>query len=113
MLFIGNPAAAGAGLTLHRARLTIYESLSNQAAHYLQSIDRIHRRGQDRPVEYFVILCDGTLELAEYDRLVGKEAAAQDLLGDVVAAPATRETLLAELEEAARLIEFTDTSASV
>ena len=27
MLFVGNPAAAGAGLTLHRARLAIYESM--------------------------------------------------------------------------------------
>jgi SNF2 family DNA or RNA helicase len=35
MLFIGNPAAAGAGLTLHRARFAVYESFSNQAAHYL------------------------------------------------------------------------------
>ena len=46
MLFVGNPAAAGAGITLHRARFAIYESMSNQAAHYLQSLDRIHRRGQ-------------------------------------------------------------------
>ena len=50
MLFLGNPAAAGAGLTLHRSRVAIYESLSNQAAHYLQSLDRIHRRGQNREV---------------------------------------------------------------
>jgi hypothetical protein len=34
ILFIGNPAAAGAGLTLHRSRTAIYESFSNQAAHY-------------------------------------------------------------------------------
>jgi SNF2 family DNA or RNA helicase len=56
MLFVGNPAAAGAGLTLHRARLAIYESMSNQPAHYLQSLDRIHRRGQTREVEYMVLL---------------------------------------------------------
>ena len=69
-LFIANPAAAGAGLTLHRARLAIYESMSNQAAHYLQSIDRIHRRGQDREVEYVVLLCEDTLEVREYERLI-------------------------------------------
>ena len=63
MVFVANPAAAGAGLTLHRARVAIYESLSNQAAHYLQSLDRIHRRGQKREVEYVVMLCDGTLEI--------------------------------------------------
>jgi SNF2 family DNA or RNA helicase len=97
MLFVANPAAAGAGLTLHRARFAVYESMSNQAAHYLQSLDRIHRRGQKRPVDYIVLLCDETIEVPEYERLLEKERAAQDLLGDEVVAPATRSTLLAEL----------------
>ena len=104
MVFVGNPAAAGAGLTLHRARIAIYESLSNQAAHYLQSLDRIHRRGQVRDVEYVVLLCDGTLEVAEYHRLVRKEQAAQDLLGDQVDAPVTREVFLADVRQAAALL---------
>ena len=104
MVFVGNPAAAGAGLTLHRARVAIYESFSNQAAHYLQSLDRIHRRGQERDVEYVVLLCDGTLEVAEYHRLVRKEQAAQDLLGDQVDAPITREAFLADVREVAALL---------
>jgi len=102
MLFVGNPAAAGAGLTLHRARYAIYESFSNQAAHYLQSLDRIHRRGQARPVEYFVLLCDETIELREYEKLIDKERAAQDLLGDGVTEPLTRELMLHELIDANR-----------
>ena len=97
MLFIGNPAAAGAGLTLHRARIAIYESMSNQTAHYLQSLDRIHRRGQQRDVEYLVLLCDGTIEHVEYDRLTSKEQAAQALLADDVPLTITREVMLAEL----------------
>ena len=104
MVFVANPAAAGAGLTLHRARIAIYESLSNQAAHYLQSLDRIHRRGQERDVDYVVMLCDGTLEVREYERLTEKERAAQDLLGDQVDAPVTRETFLADVREAAGLL---------
>lgn len=96
-LFIGNPAAAGAGLTLHRARYAVYESMSNQAAHYLQSLDRIHRRGQDREVEYVVLLCDGTLEVQEYDRLTAKERASQQLLRDRAPEPVSREAMLAEL----------------
>lgn len=104
MLFVGNPAAAGAGLTLHSARLAIYESMSNQAAHYLQSLDRIHRRGQRRKVEYLILLCNETLEIHEYDRLTEKEHAAQDLLGDRVSVPASRMTMLSELEQAQRLI---------
>jgi len=97
MLFVGNPAAAGAGLTLHRARYAVYESMSNQAAHYLQSLDRIHRRGQARPVEYVILLCDETLEPAEYQRLLRKESEAQHLLGDEVRAPLTRQGMLGEL----------------
>jgi SNF2 family DNA or RNA helicase len=104
MLFVGNPAAAGTGLTLHRARFAVYESMSNQAAHYLQSLDRIHRRGQTRPVEYLVLLCDRTIEVGEYDRLLGKEQAAQSLLGDEVVPFYTRESMLAEALDAAKTI---------
>ena len=104
MVFVANPAAAGAGLTLHRARVAIHESFSNQAAHYLQSLDRIHRRGQERDVEYVVMLCDGTLEVSEYDRLVQKEQAAQELLGDKADTPFTRETFLADVRDASALL---------
>ncbi len=96
MLFIANPAAAGAGLTLHRARIAIYESMSNQAAHYLQSLDRIHRRGQTREVEYLIILCDKTIEVSEYDRLIAKDRSAKSLLGDPEETAVTREAMLAE-----------------
>jgi len=96
MLFVGNPAAAGAGITLHRARYAIYESFSNQAAHHLQSLDRIHRRGQRFEVEYLMILCEGTLEIAEYERLVRKELDSQRLLGDDVETPVTRQAMLEE-----------------
>ena len=104
MLFIGNPAAAGAGLTLHRARYAIYESMSNQAAHYLQSLDRLHRRGQTRAVEYLVLLSEGSIEVQEYERLIGKERAAKELLGDVSAEPVTRVAMLKELVDAQRLL---------
>lgn len=97
MLFVGNPAAAGAGITLHRARVAIYESFSNQAAHYLQSLDRIHRRGQSRDVEYIVLLADGTIERSEFARLEVKRDRAHDMLGDPVPAPRTRDEFLAEL----------------
>ena len=107
-LFVANPAAAGAGLTLHSSRVAIYESFSNQAAHYLQSLDRIHRRGQKRDVEYLILLCDGTIEIQEYDRLVSKENAARLLLGDTVSAPATRKSFLKNLKEASALLEQFD-----
>lgn len=99
-LFVANPAAAGAGLTLHAARYAVYESFTNQAAHYLQSLDRIHRRGQTREVEYFVLLGENSIEPSEFDRLVVKETRARDLLGDVIDEPVTRERFLAELRGA-------------
>lgn len=97
MLFVGNPAAAGAGLTLHRARFAVYESFSNQAAHFLQSLDRIHRRGQVREVEYFALLCDGTIEEDEYARLLDKSDRQASLLGDTGVNRPTRQVLLDEL----------------
>jgi len=105
MLFVGNPAAAGAGLTLHRARFAVYESMSKQAAHYLQSLDRIHRRGQNRAVEYLVLICDRTIEVREYQRLIAKERSAQELLGDGHEEPVTRETFLTEALDVKRLLE--------
>lgn len=96
-VMVANPAAAGAGLTLTAARYAIYESFSNQAAHFLQSLDRIHRRGQGREVEYLILLADQTLEEAEYSRLQDKERASRDLLGDMVDPPLTRALLLADL----------------
>lgn len=96
-VFVANPAAAGAGLTLHAARYAVYESFTNQAAQYLQSLDRIHRRGQTREVEYFILLTDGTIEEAEFDNLVRKEVSARDLLGDVVPDTVTRTQFLDEL----------------
>lgn len=97
MLFIGNPAAAGAGLNLQSARYALYESMSNQAAHYLQSLDRIHRRGQQKQVEYIVLLCEESIEVAEYERLLAKEQSAQKILGDPITCPVSRESMLVEL----------------
>lgn len=96
-IFLGNPAAAGAGLTLHSARYAVYESLSNQAAHYVQSLDRIHRRGQDRDVRYVTLIARGTVEEVEYARLRQKADAQADLLGDPPAQAPTRRMMLADL----------------
>lgn len=96
-LFVGNPAAAGAGLTLHAARLAVYESLSNQAAHYLQSLDRIHRRGQERAVEYVFLICEDSVEEDDFARMRGKERSAKELLSDPLDEMPTRDSMLASL----------------
>lgn len=99
-LFVGNAAAAGAGITLTTAHHAIYESFSNQAAHYMQSVDRIHRRGQTRSVTSHILLAKNTIELPEFERVLEKERAGRDLLGDRYAEPLTRDRFLAELEAA-------------
>lgn len=82
-VFIGNPSAAGAGITLHAANVAIYYSFSNQAAHYLQSLDRIHRRGQTASsVIYYLLICENTIEVSEIKRLRAKEVSQHDLLED-------------------------------
>jgi SNF2 family DNA or RNA helicase len=98
MLFIGNPAAAGAGITLHSAYNAIYLSYSNQAAHYLQSLDRIHRRGQvSNEVNYYLLICKNTIEETEIIRLRGKEIRQHDLLGDHIVWPTSLDDALGEL----------------
>lgn len=98
MLFIGNPAAAGAGITLHAAYDAVYVSYSNQAAHYLQSLDRIHRRGQKaKEVNYYLLVCEGTIEETEVVRLRGKELRQHSLLGDHVSWPSSLDEALKEL----------------
>lgn len=97
-MFIGNPAAAGAGITLHAASNAIYVSYSNQAAHYLQSLDRIHRRGQEADeVKYHLLVAKDTIEEKEIARLREKEKCQQELLGDHVDWPSSVDDALNEL----------------
>ena len=94
-LFIGNPPAAGTGLTLTAAPYAIYETLSWRYDLYAQSLDRIHRIGQHRNVTYFEILAADTLDLTMRQRLQEKRAFAGALLGDPQGLPAFgREELL-------------------
>ncbi|MBL8714278.1 MAG: DEAD/DEAH box helicase [Alphaproteobacteria bacterium] len=98
MLFVANPAAAGAGITLHAAYDAIYLSYSNQAAHYLQSLDRIHRRGQkSKEVNYYLLVCRNTIEETEVRRLREKELHQHSLLGDQITWPSDLDDALSEL----------------
>ena len=81
-ILIANPAAAGAGVTLHSSRIAIYESMSNQTAHFLQSLDRIHRRGQEREVEYFMLYCENSIEKRNLDTLLQKLDDSKKMLND-------------------------------
>jgi SNF2 family DNA or RNA helicase len=104
-VLVANPAAAGAGITLHASHDAIYYSYTNQAAQYLQSLDRIHRRGQtSKVVNYYMMICEGTIEEKEVRRLRQRELAQHDLLGDVVEWPESLDNALAELGGGGRLL---------
>lgn len=99
MLLIANPAAAGAGITLHASYDAAYFSYSNKAADYLQSLDRIHRRGQQSSqVNYYLFVCQNTIEENEIKRLRAKEVSQGQLLGDYSPWPTSFDQALAELK---------------
>jgi SNF2 family DNA or RNA helicase len=72
MVMVANPAAASEGVSLHRiCHHAIYLDRTFNAAHYLQSEDRIHRFGlppdQDTIIE--IVECEGTVDETVLERL--------------------------------------------
>jgi len=61
--------SGGVGVDLTRARYSIYYSLGFSLGAYEQSLARIHRPGQTRPVEYIHLLADGTVDQKVMDAL--------------------------------------------
>ena len=87
MLFVGNPQAAGVGLTLTAAHFAVYESLSWRYDLYAQSLDRIHRIGQSNSVTCISILAADTIDEAVLRRLHAKRDVAAKVLGDAKQPP--------------------------
>jgi len=80
-VMIANPAAAGEGISLHKAcHRAVYLDRSFNAAHYLQSIDRIHRLGLAKDVT-------PTVEILEASRTIDVRVARR--LGKKIEAMAT------------------------
>jgi len=62
-VFVANPAACSEGISLHKAANTaIYLDRTFNAAHFLQSIDRIHRLGLDANVKTDVFVLNYEIE---------------------------------------------------
>lgn len=85
MAMVANPAAAGEGVSLHRiCHHAIYLDRTFNAAHYLQSEDRIHRFGlppdQDTNIE--IVECEGTVDETVRERLNFKIGAMAEALDD-------------------------------
>jgi SNF2 family DNA or RNA helicase len=78
--------SGGVGVDLTRARYAIYYSLGFSLGSYEQSLARIHRPGQTRPVEYIHLLAKNTVDEKVMAALAAKAdvvtAVLQQLKGD-------------------------------
>lgn len=81
-VFVGNPAAAGEGLTLHAARTVIRYNVGFKLAETLQAEDRAHRIGQEHPVNYIDFIAEGTVDAHIVRALRQKQDIAQIVTGD-------------------------------
>ena len=99
-IFLGNPAAAGAGITLHAAADAVYVSYTDKAADFIQSIDRIHRIGQSADsVRYHFLVCENTIEVNQIRLLRDKILRQHFIFGENAEWPSTVEEALAELND--------------
>lgn len=98
-IFVGNPAAAGAGITLHKSADSIFVSYPGQSAHFQQALDRIHRIGQSaEEVRYHLLVCQDTIE-ENAVRLLREKALQQHQLLDAGKPwPSSLDEALMELE---------------
>lgn len=78
--FIGNPAAAGTGLTLTAAKTVVYYSNSYSLEQRLQSEDRAHRIGVKHPVVYIDMVGRDTIDESIATALQTKRATAAAVL---------------------------------
>jgi SNF2 family DNA or RNA helicase len=84
-VLVANPAACGEGISLHKAaHNALYLDRSFNAAHFLQSIDRINRRGLPEGVvtRVRILNLEGTIDEVVAKRLKLKVNALQNILSD-------------------------------
>lgn len=65
--------AGGVGIDLTRARYAIYYSQTYSLGDYLQSLARINRPGQTRPVSYYHLVAENTIDVKVREALEKKQ----------------------------------------
>ena len=70
----------GLGISLTQARYCIYYSLGFNLADYLQSMARVHRPGQTRPVQYIHIVAQNTIDITVINSLARKQDVVASIL---------------------------------
>ena len=79
---VGTPATGGYGITLTAASTMIYYSNGYDLEKRLQSQDRIHRIGQQRPVTYIDIIAEDTVDNKIVKALKKKVNIASKVMGE-------------------------------
>lgn len=82
-VLIANPAACAESISLHSVcHDAVYLDRSFNCAHYLQSLDRIHRLGLDRGVitRYYILAVRESIDLIVNSRLVEKVSRMHEVL---------------------------------
>ncbi len=72
--------AGSLGIDLTRARFGIYYSLGFSLGDFRQSIRRINRSGQTRPVTYYHLIMKDTIDAKVYERLDARERLVEGVL---------------------------------
>jgi SNF2 family DNA or RNA helicase len=72
--------AGSVGISLVRASVAIYYSLSSNLVEYDQSRSRIHRPGQKRPCTYIYLTCQGTID----QKILAALRARQDVIESIM-----------------------------
>ena len=82
-IFLGNPAAAGLGLTLTAAETAVYYSSSFSLSERLQSEDRCHRIGTTHHVVYIDIVGRDTIDERIAHALQTKKLTAEMIMNNL------------------------------
>lgn len=82
-IFLGNPGAAGTGLTLTAAETAIYYSSDFSLTNRLQSEDRCHRKGTTHHVVYLDIVGRDTIDERIAGALQSKKLTAELVMGGI------------------------------
>lgn len=72
--------AGGVGVDMTRAAYCIYYSLGFSLAEYEQSLARVHRPGQDRPVVYLHLIAESTVDRRVYKVLAERKDVIETIL---------------------------------
>jgi len=82
--FVGQPRTGGYGITLTEATTVVYFSNSYDLEIRLQSEDRAHRIGQNKPVTYIDLVSPDTIDEKILEALYEKNVLAGTVLGEEV-----------------------------